>query len=397
LKIQIKKAAQKRKLIAPIAPIEETTENFEPTGVEYTPEGVVASADPYDPELIRVDPKMFSLRQILDMIDEGDLELAPDFQRLKVWRPEQKSRLIESVLLRIPLPAFYFSSDEKGKLQVVDGLQRLSTIHDFVRGGPNKSDYFALDNLEYLQRELGGKKFNQIQDSVWTRRINNTQIIANVIDPQTPLKVKFDIFRRINTGGSPLNPQEIRHCLSGPKARKLLKEMTSLPAFKKATRRMFENSIRMVDREVALRFVAFYKSPGLKKYSDYETMDDFLNRANQNIESDSKEALENILDKFAQSMENNRLVFGDHAFSKWAADDEIIRPFNRALFDCWSVCLADLTKEKLKENKMKIVLGARKVMAEDKDFFDAITAGTGDINKVNTRFRTVKQIVTNSL
>lgn len=83
---------------------------------------------PYNPELIRVDPKTFSLRQILDMIDDGDLELAPEFQRLKVWTSGQKSRLIESILLRIPLPAFYFSSDEQGGLQVVDGLQRLSTF-----------------------------------------------------------------------------------------------------------------------------------------------------------------------------------------------------------------------------------------------------------------------------
>jgi hypothetical protein len=87
------------------------------------------------------------------MIDEGDLELAPDFQRLKVWTALQKSRLIESVLLRIPLPAFYFSSDSDGSLQVVDGLQRLATIHDFVRGGKDRNSFFCLSNLEYLQDE----------------------------------------------------------------------------------------------------------------------------------------------------------------------------------------------------------------------------------------------------
>jgi hypothetical protein len=105
---------------------EETDENHWPLGIEAEELQDTHPLKPYDPEQIRVDPKMFSLRQILDMIDEGDLELAPDFQRLKVWSKIQKSRLIESVLLRIPLPAFYFSSDESGGLQVVDGLQRLS-------------------------------------------------------------------------------------------------------------------------------------------------------------------------------------------------------------------------------------------------------------------------------
>jgi uncharacterized protein with ParB-like and HNH nuclease domain len=135
------------------------------------------------------------------MVKEGDLELAPDFQRKKVWGPVQKSRLIESILLRIPLPAFYFSSDEQGLLQVVDGLQRLSTINDFVNGK------FVLNGLEYLQKDVGGKRFETLPAN-WSRRVYSTQIIANVVDPQTPDQVKFDIFKRINTGGSPLNAQE---------------------------------------------------------------------------------------------------------------------------------------------------------------------------------------------
>src|SRR5438876_159117 len=98
--------------------LEETDENHRPTGIEVEEPQEAVSLKPYDPEQIRVDPKTFSLRQILDMIDDDDLELAPDFQRLKVWTPLQKCRLIESVLLRIPLPAFYFSSDQDGGLQV---------------------------------------------------------------------------------------------------------------------------------------------------------------------------------------------------------------------------------------------------------------------------------------
>ncbi|MFF4864486.1 DUF262 domain-containing protein [Streptomyces sp. NPDC001231] len=101
---------------------------------------------PWKPEQIRVNSKQFSLRNALDMIDDGTLELAPDFQRGRVWKLGQKSRLIESVLLQIPLPAFYFAEDADGAMRVVDGLQRLSTIHDFVRGGEKSG--FALKGVE---------------------------------------------------------------------------------------------------------------------------------------------------------------------------------------------------------------------------------------------------------
>jgi hypothetical protein len=141
---------------------------------------------PWDPTDIRVGTKQFSLRNILDLIDEGDLELAPDFQRNRVWKNHQKSSLIESILLQIPLPAFYFAEDSNGMMRVVDGLQRLSTVHGFVRGG---SESFGLTGLEYL-RDLDHKNFRQLPTAM-QRRINNAQIVVHVIDPTTPPRVKY--------------------------------------------------------------------------------------------------------------------------------------------------------------------------------------------------------------
>lgn len=153
--------------------IDETEEDIDSESVDEG--GEIGLSKPYDPTQIRVDPKSFSLRNVLDMIDDGDLDLAPDFQRMRVWTLEQKSRLIESILLRIPLPAFYFSSDTEGYMQVVDGVQRLSTIHEFVR-----NNSFPLQHLEYLDRELGTKSFSDIKGTIWAKRINTTQIIVNV-------------------------------------------------------------------------------------------------------------------------------------------------------------------------------------------------------------------------
>ena len=184
--------------------------------------------------------------------------------------------MIESILLRIPLPAFYFSSDKDGKYQVVDGLQGLATIHDFVR-----RDGFALQDLEYFD-DLSGKRFKDLRASpVWQRRINTTQLFVNLIDQQTPIDVKFDVFKRINSGGTPLTDQEIRHCLSTSRARGLLKELAKSSEFVEATSRALLGSIRMVDREVVLRFIAFLKFPGQDNFRECGSMAEFLNRANK--------------------------------------------------------------------------------------------------------------------
>lgn len=164
-----------------------------------------------DPELIRVETRYMSISYVYEMMTgEGlqkDLDLSSDFERNFVWTDvTQKSRLIESILLRIPLPAFYLFQNNEGVLKVVDGVQRLNVIKIFL------SNEFKLKNLEYLEdcegcffNKEGARNLNQ----KYVRRILQTQLYINIIDPQTPQKVKFDIFKRINNGGKPLNNQEI--------------------------------------------------------------------------------------------------------------------------------------------------------------------------------------------
>ena len=242
-------------------PKEEFFEN-DATDIEVENVGEAsAQSKPWDPNKIRISTKPFSLRQVVDMIADGDIDLAPDFQRLYVWKPLQKSRLIESILLGIPLPAFYFNQDLAGAMQVVDGVQRLTTINRFAKGED------TLAGLEYLTG-LEGQSFNDL-DVVLRRRFQQTQIFVNVIEPQTPDDVKFDVFRRINTGGSPLTAQEIRHCMSRAKSRSLLKALTSMPSFHEATAEAFRHERRMADREVVLRFCAFRSLPSVDDYHEF--------------------------------------------------------------------------------------------------------------------------------
>ena len=235
--------------------------------------------NPYDPEKIKVRSDKIPVTLISQMIDNGDIEMNPDFQRHLVWNNYQKSLLIESILLRIPLPMFYFAEDKDGKLSVVDGLQRISTIKEFMDNG------FPLKNLQYLEGTCGGKYYQAEGkkkgiDSKYLRWFNLTNLSANIIDPTSPFKVKYDIFRRINTGGKPLNNQEIRNCLTGQGLRDVLKEMVKLPEFLSATDKSIK-STRMDDQEIALRFLVFYemfeKNGNIDKYTGYmdSTLDEY--------------------------------------------------------------------------------------------------------------------------
>ncbi|MFD7069337.1 DUF262 domain-containing protein [Streptomyces sp. NPDC059913] len=366
-----------------------TEEHFLDTGTGVEVETEVDEAlpeidRPWNPEQIRVNTKQFSLRNALDMIEDESLELAPDFQRGRVWKPVQKSRLIESVLLQIPLPAFYFAEDTDGLMRVVDGLQRLSTIQDFVRGGEERG--FPLKGVEYLQNAVEGKRFEDLP-APWKRRIYNTQIVTHVIDPTTPPDVMYDIFKRINTGGTPLNAQEIRHCMSKDRSRTILKDMTSTPEFNAATNGM-GGHIRMNDREMALRFAAFWLL-GTEGYAKHAAMDAFLQRTTSMLDSDNevddirKEAL---MADFRKAMVNACLVFEDQAFRKWPWDSAGRNPINRALFETWSMTLTQYETSDLERRREAIIDAARDLMTHDYRYLEAITSSTGDVRRVTYRF-----------
>ena len=359
--------------------------------------------NPYNPDAIRVDTKQFSLRQIYDMIKSNDINLTPDFQRHLVWDHKRKSRLIESILLRIPLPMFYFSQDEEGKITVVDGLQRLNAIREFM---DNK---LKLKNLEYLEEKCGGKYYDSFGngnsiDSKYYRWFNMTQITVNVIDPSSPFKLKYDIFRRINTGGQPLNSQEIRNCLSSDNLRKTLVEMAKLQSFKNATGHSVKD-VRMEAQEMALRFILFlqkYKiDKNLNNYSgsiEYE-----LNALTEELSKNKKNDLSSYMKYFDNAMKNAHYLFGRYAFRKCKL--EHIRPdanrqlINRALFVSCSVLLSQINHEEIisKNEKERLIEPLAKRITDDQQLFLFLTYSTNSKVNIQAAFKAVTEIINNHL
>jgi hypothetical protein len=361
------------------------------TGIEVETEDSPApgEVEPWDPEKIRIHTKHYSLRQLVDMIADADVDLAPDFQRHYVWKPRQRWSLIESLLLGIPLPSFYFNEDTSGRLQVVDGVQRLTTIFQYVR-----EKAFKLGSVAYLH-DLEGQGFDDLA-AMFRRRINSAQFVAHVIDPQTPYRVKFDIFRRINTGGSPLSAQEIRHCMSKIRSRDFLKKLVSEHSFVTATGGALNNHPRMADREVALRFVAFRLFTS-DEYAQHGSFDEFLGLVTDRIDDPASHNLDDLRTDFVRGMTNSYSVFGEHAFRKWPWEAARKSPINRALFESWGTVLADHDETAVHNSSEDLVMRARDMMTNDSEFINSISGSTGDVRNVRTRLDKVRSLTEDTL
>ncbi len=370
----------------------------EQTGTEENESNSI-DENPYDPDKIRVETKPFSLRQIFDMIEDNDIDLSPDFQRNFVWDNQRKSRLIESILLRIPLPMFYFSQDENGKLTVVDGLQRLSTIRDFMNNKLKLKDLEYLDNCE--------NKFYDSDPSIepkYYRWFNMTQITVNVIDPSSPSKVKYDIFRRLNTGGKPLNSQEIRNCLSSILLRDTLRKMITLDSFKTATLGSVKD-VRMQAQELALRFIYFHKiyqtDNTLLEYNG--KIDTELDDLTDEISKSKTDNISNYIILFDNAMQNAEYLFGRYAFRKCkeehisaTANQQLI---NKALFVASSVLLSNYDPQIIKANNnaQSLSLPLAQRISGDNDLFLFLTYSTNSKANMQAIFNAVKDIINQNI
>ncbi|MEY8480605.1 DUF262 domain-containing protein [Lachnospiraceae bacterium 48-21] len=295
---------------------------------------------PYDTTQIDISPKPLSLDMIISRLENEEIDLMPDFQRKAgLWSPEKKSQLIESLLLRIPLPAFYFDGSNNSKWVVIDGLQRLTALKEFFVDDESK---LRLQGLEFL-KELEGATIDDMPRA-YVRRMKETQVITYIINPGAPINLKYNIFKRINTGGLELEPQEIRHALYQGFPARYLKELANLEEFKQATGYSVKTD-RMLDREFVLRFLTFY-GLGVLEYKG--SIDLFLNAGMEMLNRKGFEKTDagRIKIRFVMVLNVSKEIFGKFAFRRMP-DLCKRRPISKALFETWTCILAECTEEEL--------------------------------------------------
>ncbi len=363
-----------------------------PSVEDVDSEGTITQ--PFDPAKIRIETKQLSLDTLLARMQNGEIVLQPDFQRQEVWKDKARSRLIESILIRIPLPAFYMDATDDDKWLVVDGQQRLSTLERFVLA-PEK-ERLHLQRLEFLN-DFEGCTFEELPRA-FQRRIRETNVTVYLIERGTPSAVKINIFKRINTGGLPLSPQEIRHALNGQPVAGMLKELAASVEFREATQQAV-SSERMADREFVARFFAFLINPP-EEYSEQE-FDSFLSATMAAINKLTDEDRDRLKCRFRRAMRLCGEILGKTAFRKLYSlgPSERLRPVNKALFEAWSVNfdkLSDGEARTLKEREED--LRRRFVgLMNTRSFEESISQATGDTIKVKRRFESIARIIRETL
>lgn len=335
-------------------------------------------------DTIDIKDDKFSVFEYIRKVNDGKIVMNPDFQRNEVWTIEQKSQLIESTMLEIPIPAFYMKKDAQGRLIVVDGLQRTLALRGFL------NDDFKLTGLNALNK-VNGYTCSEMREkddfSNLITRVEDRQLLFYVISKDTPMSIVYDIFNRINTGGTKLERQEIRNCIFIGHSTRLLKELSVEDAFRKA----IDGGIsakRMKDRETALRCIAFTILDYKKMY--FRSMDDFLERAMRKINKSSLVEVEDIKKSFLQIMKQTLHVFGSSNFR--IPSDYTRGRINIAVME--TIYYVFYKKAELGQTiDSRLMRQSFQSLLKDPEYLDAVRNSTGSPSKVMARFELAKKFL----
>lgn len=348
----------------------------EPEGIDYGDPGDLGEY-PIDSVLIRTENR--TVFDVMRRMEKNQFILDPDFQRDFVWDETRQSRLIQSVLMRIPLPVFYLAEQIDGRVVVVDGLQRLTTFYRYLN---NK---FALSGLDDAGVDLNGKYFKDLHPR-FQNRIEDTNLTLYLIDSKVPERARLDIFERVNSG-VPLSRQQMRNCLYVGKATRWLKTQAQSDWFQQATTGSL-NPDTMRNREVINRFCGFLVL-GIDAYKG--DIDDFLASTLKHMNEMDDAELNNLAQMFERSMKNNAIVFGRYAFRKHTNERERRSVINVALFDVMSVRMTHYTEAYITKHAQHIKQLFYRLM-HDGEFLAAITTSTNSLSRVTQRFEIMNRV-----
>ena len=358
---------------------------FEDEGIEQERdpnEGLISAGklftQPYD----------LVVTSLIGQIDEGTVHLRqtsgrPKFQRKYVWTDRLASRLIESILLNVPIPPCYLAQDADYTLDVIDGQQRIYSIYRFVK------NHFNLTGLDML-KDLNGKEFFEM-DSTTRRKIETYTLRCVIVTNDSDPEIRFDVFERLNSNTMPLNAQELRNSISRGSLIDLLGTLVTEPSWLEILNRK-EPDARMRDEELILRFFAF-RILGKDSYSTPQKK--WLNKAADAGRKYSPEKIEALASEWKATIENCLLVFSpEECFRRLPIKGRQV--VNRALMDLTMASLAGIPRMEVQE-KSKKFYDRYLALLQVKKFDDLITSSIDHKSRTFLRFELWSERITSSL
>ena len=315
-------------------------------------------------------PYDYSVDQLVSHVEKGKILLIDvPYQREYVWDDSKASRLIESLLLNVPIPVCYFAENEDGSWEVIDGLQRVHSIARYLDGR------FVLRGLSVLT-ELNGKRFGELPGRD-QRRIESRTLRFVVITEESHPDIKFDVFERLNTGAVKLTAQELRNCIYRGAFNDALHDLAEDKAFRDAIGR--PRDARMRDEEMVLRFFALHS--GLPNYRPPITQ--LLNEYMRENRSRSPSATDQRL--FKSTMKIIGDVFGGTAF-RMTRDDKVTANVNRALYDAVAISIGFANRSQLLKRAVEVKREHAKLL-NDAKFVPLVGRATADRSRMLGRIR----------
>lgn len=333
----------------------------------------------------------FSFGELLNLHNDEEIIIRPEYQRLFRWSNEQRSRLIESILLGLPIPPIFLIENEDGILELIDGLQRTSSVLQFLDNAAIGQPELRLEGCDII-KSLNGLTFQDLPTSL-RFKLKRSPIRATIINKSGDPIVKYEMFKRLNTGGSLLSAQEIRNCSSrmisgGDRFYESIQEMAQFPEFKRAISRLPESSIeKRGDEELVLRFFAVTGYREGFKGNIEEWLDSLMEKILfKEIEFDPESQKQSFLSVF--SLISSKL--GDEAFTRFNDHNEatgrLAPAYYEAVVATFAQYMADL---QVIDSE---VLKNRLIEAFSSEEFKAATGpGANTIQKLGTRIFSVSK------
>lgn len=345
----------------------------------------------------------YDIETLIKKLDKNIIKLDPEYQRRHRWDNKTSSKLIESLILNIPIPIVYISQDvdvdqetydDEFRYSVIDGQQRLTAIKNFMKGK------FTLEGLETLS-ELNGCNYNDLPPFL-TRRLEERSIKCLRIDSTLDAQVKLDIFERLNSGSVKLEAQELRNAIYSGPFNNLIKELSKDNNFRELLQINNElpetnNKVKqMEDVEIVLRFFALKNNRyELYKKSKDHGFSDFLNDSLNEFNKFNTEEVNKFKIEFTETMSFIKSNYGNIAFAKFKylyEKDELKlqSKFNIAVYDAFAISINDALNENLDiRNKKNELLD----LFKNEVFYDSISGSYLDTNKLKHRIQATKMVL----